>query len=132
MKDRDRHPRVGFYIRQPTRDRVNEIKELLTEHTGEFASQDDAIWWMVERVEPEPKAVAEAWRNLLFQSLEGTGRDRQPMVSMRSWQSLLQLRLPTLRTGLVILTGGGLKHLIVGCVHSETARLLNRTGSPRP
>lgn len=68
MEDRNNFPRVGFYIRQPTRDRVNEIKELLTEVTGEFASQDDAIWWMAERVEPELKAVAEARRQLLLQS----------------------------------------------------------------
>lgn len=65
MDDRNNFPRVGFYIRQPTRDQVNEVRDMLAELTGRTTSQDDAVWWMTNKLKPElERALSERQRLL--------------------------------------------------------------------
>ncbi len=65
MEERNNFPRVGFYIRQPTRDQVNEIRDMLAEFTGKTTSQDDAVWWMTSKLKPELERALSERRRVL-------------------------------------------------------------------
>lgn len=65
MKKRTDFPRVGFYIREPTRDRVNKVKDMLSELGGCSYSQDETIWWLLEKCQPELERVYQEKERIL-------------------------------------------------------------------